>query len=188
MALKHAILAALEEEEASGYGLSKRFDVSVANFWPASPQQIYRELDRLEADGLLSATLVEQSGRPNKRIFGPTDAGRDELRRFIESDPRPTAIRDDLLVKVVALDDGNAEAVTAAINDRLEQSEAKLDLYRQLRASLLGDLDEAGYLASSDRIGSYLALKRGISFEEDNRAWCRSSLKAISGRRSDVPG
>ena len=53
MALKHAIIASLEEQEASGYELSKRFDVSVANFWPATPQQIYGELDRLEADGLL---------------------------------------------------------------------------------------------------------------------------------------
>jgi DNA-binding PadR family transcriptional regulator len=188
LALKHAILAALEEEEASGYELSKRFDVSVANFWPASPQQIYRELDRLEADGLLTATLIEQTSRPNKRIFSPTAAGQEELGRFIETASRPTAIRDDLLVKVVALDDDNAEAVAAAIRERLEQSETKLDLYRRIRSAMLGDLDEAEYLASSARIGNYLALKRGISFEQDNQAWCRSSLKAIAGRRTGVPG
>ena len=47
MALRHAVLAALLEGEASGYQLSKRFDVSVANFWSATPQQLYRELERL---------------------------------------------------------------------------------------------------------------------------------------------
>ncbi len=188
MALKHAILAALREEEASGYELSKRFDVSVANFWPATPQQIYRELDRLEADGLLGARLVEQSRRPNKRVFSPTSAGEDELARFIETASRPTAIRDDLLVKVVALDDDNAGAVAAAIEDRLEQSEAKLDLYRRIRSALLGDLDEDEYLATGDQIGNYLALRRGISFEQDNQAWCRSSLKVIAGRRTGIPG
>jgi len=47
MALRHAVLAALLEGEASGYQLAKRFDVSVANFWSATPQQLYRELDRL---------------------------------------------------------------------------------------------------------------------------------------------
>ncbi|MBK5110141.1 MAG: PadR family transcriptional regulator [Thermoleophilia bacterium] len=188
MALKHAILAALREEEASGYELSKRFDVSVANFWPATPQQIYRELDRLEDDGLLAARLVEQSRRPNKRIFSLTADGRQELGRFIETPSRPTAIRDDLLVKVVALDDENAEAVAAAIRERLEQSEAKLGLYRRIRSAMLGDLDEAGYLRSTERVGDYLALMRGISFEEDNQAWCRSSLKVIAGRRTGVPG
>jgi DNA-binding PadR family transcriptional regulator len=188
LALKHAILAALREEEASGYELSKRFDVSVANFWPATPQQIYRELDRLEADGLLDAKLVEQDRRPNKRVFSPTAAGEEELGRFIEVPSRPTAIRDDLLVKVVALDDDNAEAVVAAIEDRLEQSKAKLGLYRRIRAAMLGDLDEDQYLATGQQLGNYLALRRGISFEQDNQAWCRSSLKAIAGRRTGIPG
>ena len=53
MALRHAVLAALLEGEASGYQLAKRFDVSVANFWSATPQQLYRELERMES---LSAT------------------------------------------------------------------------------------------------------------------------------------
>jgi len=53
MALRHAVLAALLEGEASGYQLAKRFDVSVANFWSATPQQLYRELERLEQERLL---------------------------------------------------------------------------------------------------------------------------------------
>ena len=184
MALKHAIIASLEEEEASGYELSKRFDVSVANFWPATPQQIYRELDRLEADGLLSARLVEQTSRPNKRIFRVTGAGLEELGRFIESASKPTAIRDDLLVKVVALNDDNVESVAAAIRERLAQSEAKLDLYERLRSKMLGDLEEEELMASSGSIGSYLTLLRGISFEEGNRDWCRSVLEIVDGARS----
>ena len=88
MALKHAILAALQDGEATGYELSKRFDVSVANFWPATPQQIYRELDRLETDGMLEATLVEQSSRPNKRLFSVTSEGHDELAEFIRASAR----------------------------------------------------------------------------------------------------
>lgn len=37
MSLKCAVLAALLEGEASGYEQSKVFDVSLANFWPATP-------------------------------------------------------------------------------------------------------------------------------------------------------
>jgi DNA-binding PadR family transcriptional regulator len=58
VALRHAVLVALLEGEASGYELSKRFDVSVANFWSATPQQLYRELERLEGDGLVEARVV----------------------------------------------------------------------------------------------------------------------------------
>jgi DNA-binding PadR family transcriptional regulator len=61
MALGHAVLAALLDGEASGYQLAKRFDVSVANFWSATPQQLYRELDRLEAEGCTTALEVLSS-------------------------------------------------------------------------------------------------------------------------------
>ena len=64
MALRHAVLAALLEGEASGYQLAKRFDVSVANFWSATPQQLYRELDRLEAEGLFARGGCASSGGP----------------------------------------------------------------------------------------------------------------------------
>ena len=49
MALRHAVLAVLLDEELSGYQLAKAFDVSVANFWHALPQQLYVELAKLAA-------------------------------------------------------------------------------------------------------------------------------------------
>ena len=51
MALRHAVLAALLEGEASGYQLSKRFDVSVANFWSATPLEAAGASRPVEADG-----------------------------------------------------------------------------------------------------------------------------------------
>src|ERR1700747_1730381 len=103
MALRHAVRAALLEGEASGYQLSKRFDVSVANFWSATPQQLYRELERLEEEGLLRARLIEQRRRPNKRVFTITAEGLRELREFTATPPRPAALRDDLIVKLQAV-------------------------------------------------------------------------------------
>ena len=40
MALTHAILTALLEEDLTGYELAKQFDVSLGFFWTASHQQI----------------------------------------------------------------------------------------------------------------------------------------------------
>jgi DNA-binding PadR family transcriptional regulator len=76
VALKHAVLAALSTEPGSGYELSKRFDASVANFWPASAQQIYRELDRLEGEGLVRARTVHQQNRPEPTSFPASSARR----------------------------------------------------------------------------------------------------------------
>ena len=111
MSLGHAILAALLDGEASGYDLAKRFDSSVANFWPATRQQMYRELDRLEAAKLVRARLVRQQDRPDKRVFRLSAAGRRELHTFIGRGPRVSKIRDELLVQMQGSDDSDAPAL-----------------------------------------------------------------------------
>ena len=182
MALKHAVLAALTSQEGSGYELSKRFDASVANFWPASAQQIYRELDRLEADGLVKARTVRQAKRPDKRVFRVTAAGDRELGEFIRSATKPTVIRDDLLVKVASLSEKNAGDVATAVRERMKPSEEKLAMYESLRAAILGDGTEREFLAAGpgrENFGPYLALKRGIAFEKGNLRWSREVLSVL---------
>jgi DNA-binding PadR family transcriptional regulator len=179
MALRHAVLAALLEGEASGYQLSKRFDVSVANFWSATPQQLYRELERLEADGLLRGRVVEQRRRPNKRVFTLTDAGRDELHAFIAQPARPTAIRDDLLVKLQAADADDMDAVRKALTQRLDHARDRLALYDRLRDGLLDGRNESAYLRDAQRVGPYLTLKGGRMYEQQNIRWCTAVLEVL---------
>ncbi|MPZ95318.1 MAG: PadR family transcriptional regulator [Propionibacteriales bacterium] len=182
MALGHAVLAALLEGDASGYQLSKRFDVSVSNFWSATSQQLYRELDRLERHGLLHGRVVEQRGRPNKRVFTLTTAGRDHLHGFIEQPSRPTAIRDDLLVKVQAFDGTDRDAIRAAVVDRLDHARRKLALYEQLRDDLLDGRSEDTYLRDADRVGPYLTLMGGRMFEHQIIQWCTKVLDVLDQR------
>jgi DNA-binding PadR family transcriptional regulator len=182
MALRHAVLAALLEGEASGYQLAKRFDVSVANFWSATPQQLYRELEQLERAGLLSGRVVEQHRRPNKRVFTLTAAGREELHAFTAQPARPTAMRDDLLVKLQAVDAGDQEAVREAMSTRLEQSRGKLALYDRLRDDLLEGRDEDEYLREAERVGPYLTLMAGRIYEQQNIRWSRAVLEILEQR------
>lgn len=182
MALRNAVLAALLEGEASGYDLAKGFDGSVANFWMATPQQLYRELDRMESDGLIEARLVRQERRPNKRLFSLTEAGLGALRDFTAELPKPTAIRDELLVKVQAVDAGDEEAVRTAIAERLEWARAKLARYERLRDRLLDGREEEEFLARSERVGPYLTLMRGRSFEEENIRWGERALSVLEQR------
>src|SRR5215213_4089549 len=182
MALRDAVLAALLEGEASGYELSKRFDVSVANFWSATPQQLYRELERLEEDGLVEARLVEQERRPNKRVFTLTHAGEEALYEFTTTPARPMAMRDDLAVKVQALDAGDAGAVRAALAERLEHAKAKLALYERILDRMLAGRSEEEFLREAERVGPYFTLLGGRMYERTNIRWCATVLAALSAR------
>ena len=183
MALRQAVLAALLEGGASGYQLAKRFDVSVANFWSATPQQLYRELDRLESDGFVQARLVRQQRRPDKRVFTLTDGGRAELRRYTATPAKPVAMRDELLVKLQAVDVGDAHAVTKELMVRLDRARAKLASYDRLLAGMLDGRDEATFERDADRIGPYLTLMGGRMYEQTNIQWCTAALQVLSSER-----
>jgi DNA-binding PadR family transcriptional regulator len=153
MALRNAVMAALLEGEASGYDLAKGFEASVANFWMATPQQIYRELERMEGEGLVRARVVQQERRPNKRLFSLTEAGLDAMRAYTAEVPsKPTAIRDELLVKVSCVDIGDAEAVRAGVAERVE------------------------------RAGPYLTLLGGMTLEQGNIQWGETVLRRLDQR------
>ncbi len=182
MSLRDAVLAALLEGESSGYDLAKGFDASVSNFWMATPQQLYRELDRLAEQGLIQARVVHQERRPNKRVYSLTGAGRDAIQQFTARAPKPSVIRDELLIKVQASDAGNAHTVRDFIVERLRWATAKLQRYERLRTRLLDGSTEQDYLAQAERVGPYLTLLRGISFEQENIRWAEHALAVIEHR------
>ena len=186
MSLRHAVLAALIEGEASGYELAKRFNVAVADYWSATPQQLYRDLERLEHDGLVEARVVEQTRRPNKRVFTLTEAGRAELRSYVREPARPPAIRDEFLVKLQALEAGDPSAILPTVRARLESSRQKLAHYDRLRDKALVGRSEDDFLRHTDRPGPYLTLMAGRMYEELNIAWTTRVLEVLT-RPDDSP-
>ncbi|MFF9865880.1 PadR family transcriptional regulator [Streptomyces sp. NPDC013953] len=183
MALRHAVLAALLDDELSGYQLAKAFDLGVANFWHALPQQLYAELARLEADGLVEGREVVQDTRPNKRLFRVTEAGIAELDRFAAASAKPSFIRDDLLVKVQASDRVGADEVIAELMERAAFARAKAELFGSLLRTLRGDRSEEEFLREGERIGPYLTCLRGLAFEQGNQDWCERSAAVLRERR-----
>ncbi|WP_405805476.1 PadR family transcriptional regulator [Streptomyces sp. NBC_00210] len=185
MALRHAVLAALLDGEYSGYQLAKAFDVGVANFWHALPQQLYAELTRLEKEGLVAGRQVVQETRPNKRLFTVTDAGLAELEQFAAAASKPSFIRDDLLVKVQAADRIDTGPVIEQLEERAVVAEGKIELFGTLLRQMRGEADEDEFLRRGRRIGPYLTCLRGLAFEEDNLDWCRRIAAVLRERQSD---
>lgn len=83
MSLPHGLLGLLTYSDSTGYDLSKLFKDSLNFFWSAPSAQIYRELDRMEETGWVSSRSIVQEGRPNKRLYSITPAGREEFTRWL---------------------------------------------------------------------------------------------------------
>ncbi len=102
MSLKHGLLGLLSLNSASGYDLSKLFSESLNYFWMANQSQIYRELDKMEKSGWVSSETVEQSARPNKRVYSITQTGSLELINWLgdKGVAQLLIVRSPLLMKI----------------------------------------------------------------------------------------
>lgn len=171
MSLPHALLTSLLERPCSGLELARRFDRSIGFFWPASHQQIYKELGKLESAGWVASTAAEGS-RGRKRVYEVLPAGGDELRRWVGEVDDPTPLRDALMVRL------RAEAVlgpeAGVVNDlrhRLERHRQQLVLYRQIEQRDFADRA----LTRAEQL-QYLVLQSGLALEAAQAEFCEKAL------------
>jgi DNA-binding PadR family transcriptional regulator len=137
MPLHHALLSLLADGESYGYELKGAFERSVGPQWGAlNIGHLYQVLDRLKRDGHVQVVRAEpQPRRPDRLIYAITDAGRAELRQWLDTPSPPAAgYRDDLYLKLVAGARGGDEELGGVIRRERETQLAELHALRKLAA------------------------------------------------------
>lgn len=181
VALPHAILVSLCEQSGSGYELARRFDRSIGYFWTATHQQIYRTLRVMEDDGWLSATVIEQRGRPDKKVYTVSRGGRAELARWI-AEPltgRGGALSDtrtrDVAVKLRGAAYGDSVALRTQITALRAERAQLLDTYRGFEKKQFPDPSAL----NGSTLHQYLVLRGGIRVEESAIDWLDEVAAAL---------
>jgi len=95
-----ALLGLLTIEPMSGYDLGHVVRASVGHIWSESYGQIYPNLKRLAADGLVDSKTEKHKGRPDRRIYSITKKGREQLARWLAVPPQPEVPRNEMLLKL----------------------------------------------------------------------------------------
>lgn len=167
MALQHALLTLLADESLSGYDLVQYFDGSVGFVWHATHPQIYRELEKLRREKLVSGRLVRQTGRPNKTVYSLTSKGRRELLAWAATPAAPRMVKDSAFLRAFSY--GRIDPAVARA--RLLENEAahaeRLAHYRKLFELVSSLPDDAR------RTGGVLTLQAGILLQEAYHQWSK---------------
>src|SRR5437899_9590611 len=79
-----ALLGLLSVRPMTGYEIRRHFDRALAPWWDTPRTQIYPKLRALESRRLIEHEYVVQESKPNKRVYSPTQAGRDQLRAWLQ--------------------------------------------------------------------------------------------------------
>ena len=99
-ASQYALLGFLGRGPRSGYDIKKEMDSSTQNFWSESYGQIYPNLKKLTGAGLVTLDVERQEGKPDRKVYTITLAGREALFAWLEEPPNRTPPRNELLLKL----------------------------------------------------------------------------------------
>lgn len=186
--LGYALLALLAREELSGYDLAQRLKERVAFFWQARHSQIYPELARLEAAGLVRHTPVPQQGRPDKKVYVPTGAGRDALAAWLTAPlPIPT-VRDELVLRAYAIWLADPARAAALFREHERRHLDQLAEYEGLRARLEAEAGAGLPRPETPLFSSLIAVQRGIGYEREYAAWCGWVAGLLEGASEQSAG
>ena len=183
MALGDAILACLTERPMTGYELAKTFDNSIGFFWKADHQQIYRELTKLRDRGHIQGREVVQSGKPNKLVYTLTPEGRAALRHWAARPSVPASIKDDLLVRLYALDSVDVEPLRTDLMARLEHHRDRYARYERI----LNKLFPSGKATTVADTGRLLGLRIGLRHEQAVAEWCEEAIETLAAVAKPAP-
>jgi DNA-binding PadR family transcriptional regulator len=179
MSLRHVLLALLSKEPNTGYRLGRLLQQEAAHLWSARLQQIYGELAKSEAQGLIQAECYALPNRPAKKVYSLTAAGEAILDDWLAQRPDPPPARDALLVRLYCLDRLPPGTAVRRIEERLERSEADARDLRGRRAEASG--------AGRPQLGRLLTLEASFARAEAEAAWCRRALSLLRGHAGEEP-
>ncbi|WP_424529154.1 PadR family transcriptional regulator [Sphaerisporangium viridialbum] len=171
MSLRIALLGLLSfSGPASGYDLTKKFETSLNYVWQAGHSQIYPELAKMAADGLIT---VEAEGARGRKMYTITREGHDELRHWLTEHTPSGPVRNEGALQAFLLPLLDAPEALAVLRRVSAGVEARLDDLQALRAT-----KQAQICPDRGTVGGY-ALDLGIRNALTTLAWARDTAASI---------
>jgi DNA-binding PadR family transcriptional regulator len=171
LSLDLAILGFLGERAQSGYDLkTKSFEGPLRAFWSADQAQIYRTLERLRRDGLVTFRRRRQSSRPDRRVFELTVNGREALDEKAGDTTAHAPLRDGFLVQLYFSAGLSDDALLALMVERRAGCQSQLDAIRARAAELATDASvapRAAVLKQTALDGAAAQLRSTIDWLDD---------------------
>lgn len=178
MSLQHLILGILNYAPVSGYDLNKAFQVSVQHFWDTDQSQIYRALYKLHDLGWVTQEVVEQESAPDKKLYGLTEAGRAELRRWLATPEAVPALHEGWLGQLFFAHELKADGARAVLEARIAEIQQTLARYVQEIPASAAEY-AARYDAEQHVPFWLLTLDYGIQKMTFELEWAEGVLKAL---------
>ncbi len=176
MSLPHVILTVLSTKDATGYDITKEFSASIGYFWKASHQQVYRELNKMGQQGLVTCVLEPQDGKPDRKVYSITQAGREALGQWFDQPTAHPTVRDEFSAKLMACSVQSAEPYRLQLISLIEESRQLVAHYQEIEAAYYAN---PAMLDKPQRL-ERLTLRRNILARQAWITWAEETLAELN--------
>jgi DNA-binding PadR family transcriptional regulator len=174
------LLGLLTVEPMSGYDLGQTIRASIGHFWNESYGQIYPNLKKLAADGLVSAKAERQKGKPDRHIYSITKKGRERLAKWLAVQPQAEIPRNELLLKLFFGVQLSPEISIAFVERMAESEHRTLQIINRAAEEIAKNQQypDAPFWRMTARFGQF-ELEAHLRWAEETLA----ELKKIAGKQ-----
>jgi DNA-binding PadR family transcriptional regulator len=184
---REVLLGLLTVEPMSGYDLGQSIRASIGFFWNESYGQIYPNLKKLAAAGLVTAKTEKQKGKPDRQVYSITPSGRAHLEKWLAVEPQPEGPRNELLLKLFFGAQAGPETVIGYVERMAQRENAFLKKFREVEREQIAQMKrypDAPYWRMAARFGQ-LELEAHLRWAEETLTALR---KMAAGRRRRAIG
>lgn len=180
--LSYGLLGLLARRSCTGYDLM----LQLQTFWQAKHSQIYPLLAKLEQEGYVQFTRVEQSDKPDKKIYSITDKGRAMLKEWLTEPALAPATRDELYLKSYCLWLTDTDHARSLFVQRVQYYEESLYKFERQLTVLLAAHGREIEDIRSPYFGDYILLHKGIRSAKENIEWCKWVLQSLNRKNGSA--
>ena len=179
MSLRYALLGLLHDGPASGYELTKTFEASLERrAWHARHSQIYPELNKMAADGLVE---VVEEGPRGRRTYAITDAGRADLHRWMMNPPADPQVRSEPLLRMFLMSTLDPEDARPLLQAHADAAAAEVSRLRQVL-----EQEYSGPDPDAVRLARRLLAQSGLGQHQASYDWAVWAISELDQQPSTV--
>ena len=179
MSLKHALLGLLSHQPMTGYELKQFFDSTVQHFWNAELSQIYPALKTLEEHGWVEKHVAPRDGRPERKIYELTDAGRSEFLRWAREPLPPSDLRDAFMIKVFFGSEMPVEDMLVLLRRQMEEHQKMLAFSETVLRPRIQHAREVEKASPRHQLFWTLTLEMAIAYRKAYIDWCERAMRLL---------
>ncbi len=177
MDVKTVCLGMLTDGPASGYDMKKCFESTFGHFFPAGYGSIYPALATLARNGHVEFEEIPQDGKPDRKVYSITPAGRDELDLAL-TNPNPThRVRSEFLAMMCFAHLMSDEQINTVIDNKIEELSAFMQIINELPTEEDGPLPKGTRFVAG--FGHFVAASL-TSYINDNRDMLTNDKKIMA--------